>query len=134
MDAFLPDDYWQKVGQNGKERCRKRPTDRPSPKNLAGVSIAQPHALSSLLLVLVTVKGKEGIPGLNTMTAPTHTDPTAVLSLYYALPPTLIHPALTPLPPPVNPTWDTGNQEELQRLMSNWPHTTSVNLGKTAVV
>ncbi|GAA6082895.1 uncharacterized protein LOC125141425 [Tachysurus ichikawai] len=59
MDAFLPDDYWQKVGQNGKERCRKRPTDRPSPKNLAGVSIAQPHALSSLLLVLVTVKGKE---------------------------------------------------------------------------
>ncbi|GAA6082894.1 uncharacterized protein LOC125141425 [Tachysurus ichikawai] len=76
----------------------------------------------------------QGIPGLNTMTAPTHTDPTAVLSLYYALPPTLIHPALTPLPPPVNPTWDTGNQEELQRLMSNWPHTTSVNLGKTAVV
>ncbi|GAA6095128.1 uncharacterized protein LOC125141425 [Tachysurus ichikawai] len=36
-------DYWQKVGQNGKERSSKRPTDRSSPKNLAGVSIAQPE-------------------------------------------------------------------------------------------
>ncbi|XP_047670887.1 uncharacterized protein LOC125141425 [Tachysurus fulvidraco] len=249
-DCLGAKDYWQKVGLNGKERSSKRPTDRSSPKNLAGVSIAQPQVLSSLLLVPVTVKGKEvsavldtgstytlmlenfwlqltgetptstsrstqrfimadgkihqavekrtvsykwhekecgvdtyimkdahlafpliagldfltatgailevgrcryaldtekgyiyhpflpshGLPGLNTMTAPTPSDPTAVLSLYYALPPTLLHPALAPLHPVINPTWDTGNQEELQRLMSNWPHTTSGNLGKTAVV
>ncbi|GAA6081124.1 uncharacterized protein LOC125141425, partial [Tachysurus ichikawai] len=58
-DCLGAKDYWQKVWQNRKERSSKRPTGRSSPKNLAGVSIAQPHVLSSLLLVPVTVKGKE---------------------------------------------------------------------------
>ncbi|GAA6076949.1 uncharacterized protein LOC125141425, partial [Tachysurus ichikawai] len=53
-DCLGANDYWQKVGQNGKERS----TERSSPKRMAGVSIAQPHAVSSLL-VPVTVKGKE---------------------------------------------------------------------------
>ncbi|KAL0152248.1 hypothetical protein M9458_051971 [Cirrhinus mrigala] len=53
-------DYWQKVGgQKNKEKANKRSTERFTSRDLAGLSIAQPHPLNSLLLVPITVKGKE---------------------------------------------------------------------------
>jgi len=59
-DCMGVKDYWQKVDcQNGKEKANKRPSERNNSKSLAGLSIAQPHPISSLLVVPVTIKGKE---------------------------------------------------------------------------
>ncbi|KAL0159071.1 hypothetical protein M9458_047147, partial [Cirrhinus mrigala] len=59
-DCMGAKDYWQKVGgQNNKEKANKRSTERPASRDLAGLSIAQPQPLNSLLLVPITVKGKE---------------------------------------------------------------------------
>ncbi|RXN17379.1 Retrovirus-related Pol poly from transposon [Labeo rohita] len=59
-DCMGAKDYWQKVGgQNNKEKANKRSTERPTSRDLAGLSIAQPQPLNSLLLVPITVKGKE---------------------------------------------------------------------------
>lgn len=59
-DCMGAKDYWQKVGgQNSKEKVNKKSVEPSTSKNLAGLSIAQPHSLTSLLLVPVTVKGKE---------------------------------------------------------------------------
>lgn len=53
-------DYWQKVGtQSSKEKTNKKSAERTFNKNLAGVTIAQPHPVSSLLVVSVRVNGKE---------------------------------------------------------------------------
>ncbi len=42
-----------------KEKGNKRTAERSNTKSLAGLSIAQPHADTSLLLVPVTIKGTE---------------------------------------------------------------------------
>ncbi|KAL1280057.1 hypothetical protein QQF64_014657 [Cirrhinus molitorella] len=42
-------------------------------------------------------------------------------------------PELLPCTPEESP-WDSDNQEELRKLISTWPRTTSNNLGKTALL
>ncbi len=59
-DCLGAKDYWQKVGgQSHKEKGNKRTAERSNTKSLAGLSIAQPHAVTSLLRVPVTIKGTE---------------------------------------------------------------------------
>ncbi|XP_051980590.1 uncharacterized protein LOC127641718 [Xyrauchen texanus] len=53
-------DYWQKVGNlNGKDKVNKKPPERNASKGLAGLSMAQPHPMTSLLVVPITIKGQE---------------------------------------------------------------------------
>ncbi|KAL0153431.1 hypothetical protein M9458_051269 [Cirrhinus mrigala] len=57
----------------------------------------------------------------------------AKLNLYYALPPTGRVPELMSFTPEIS-QWDTDNQEELLKLITTWPRTTSNILGRTSVV
>ncbi|KAL0173119.1 hypothetical protein M9458_033430, partial [Cirrhinus mrigala] len=135
-DCMGAKDYWQKVGgQNNKEKANKRSTERPISRDLAGLSIAQPQPLNSLLLVPITVKGKEVKAVLDTGPTSTLTGENthnAAVTLYYALPPTWKPSLATPIPGPV-PCWDSDKQEELLQLMVTWPRTTSNVLGRTAL-
>lgn len=54
------------------------------------------------------------------------------VDLYYALPPTCEPPLATMKVEP-SPVWDSNNQEDLQKLISIWPCTTSNVMGKTSV-
>ncbi|KAL0199927.1 hypothetical protein M9458_003114, partial [Cirrhinus mrigala] len=68
-----------------------------------------------------------------TPSAQAHSLTVAKVNLYYALPPTGRLPELMSFTPEV-PQWDSDNQDELLKLISAWPHTTSNILGKTSVV
>ncbi|KAI2647185.1 Transposon Tf2-9 polyprotein [Labeo rohita] len=247
-DCLGAKDYWQKVSShNAKEKGDKKPEKNTS-KHLAGLSIAQPHLTTSLLLIPVVVRGREmkavvdtgstftlmqetvcrqlggdattrtasppqklimadgkvhqaldqknisyqwhnkvcklntfimkdahlafpllvgldflraagailelaqnkyGLeadggyvyyPFLNTQMTPAQTTMPdgeswlhpATINIYYALPPAWEMP-LTPPQPQDIPVWDSGNQEELLKLMAVWPQATSNILGKTDV-
>ncbi len=52
-------DYWQKVGTQGSKDKTKKPAERTYNKNLAGVTLAQPHPVTSLLVIPVRVNGQE---------------------------------------------------------------------------
>ncbi|KAL0148071.1 hypothetical protein M9458_056611 [Cirrhinus mrigala] len=59
-DCLGAKDYWQKVsGHNTKEKGDKKPPERNTSKHLAGLSIAQPHSTTTLLLIPVVVRGRE---------------------------------------------------------------------------
>ncbi|KAL0172920.1 hypothetical protein M9458_033231, partial [Cirrhinus mrigala] len=58
-DCMGAKDYWQKVGTQGSKDKTKKSADRTNNKNLAGVTLAQPHPLTSLLVVPVKVNGQE---------------------------------------------------------------------------
>ncbi|KAL0146720.1 hypothetical protein M9458_058060, partial [Cirrhinus mrigala] len=204
-DCMGAKDYWQKVGTQGSRDKTKKSADRTNNKNLAGVTLAQPHPLTSLLIVPVKVNGQEvkavldtgssytlmqenlwkqlkkkspsvitstpqrfimadgtihqsrdlqklhwaGLPerhwscfgnstrqvpaGSVTPSAQAHSLTAAKVNLYYALPPTGRLPELMSFTPEV-PQWDSDNQDELLKLISAWPRTTSNILGKTSVV
>ncbi|KAL0150103.1 hypothetical protein M9458_054530, partial [Cirrhinus mrigala] len=127
-DCMGEKDYWQKVGTQGSRDKTKKSADRTNNKNLAGVTLAQPHPLTSLLVVPVKVPA-----GPVTPSAQPHSLTAAKLNLYYALPPTGRLPELMSFTPEV-PQWDSDNQDELLKLISAWPCTTSNILGKTSVV
>ncbi|KAL0159209.1 hypothetical protein M9458_042934, partial [Cirrhinus mrigala] len=58
-DCLGAKDYWQKVSShNAKEKGDKKP-ERNTSKHLAGLSIAQPHSTTSLLMIPVVVRGRE---------------------------------------------------------------------------
>ncbi|RXN12455.1 Retrovirus-related Pol poly from transposon [Labeo rohita] len=65
--------------------------------------------------------------------AQAHSLTAAKVNLYYALPPTGRLPELMSFTPEV-PQWDSDNQDELLKLISAWPRTTSNILGKKSVV
>ncbi|RXN14235.1 Retrovirus-related Pol poly from transposon [Labeo rohita] len=71
--------------------------------------------------------------GSVTPSAQAHSLTAAKVNLYYALPPTGRLPELMSFTPEV-PQWDSDNQDELLKLISAWPRTTSNILGKTSVV
>ncbi len=52
-------DYWQKVGTQGSKDKTKKPAERTYNKNLAGVTLTQPHPVTSLLVIPVRVNGQE---------------------------------------------------------------------------
>ncbi|KAL0151927.1 hypothetical protein M9458_052779, partial [Cirrhinus mrigala] len=58
-DCMGAKDYWQKVGTQGSRDKTKKSADRTNNKNLAGVTQAQPHPLTSLLVVPVKLNGQE---------------------------------------------------------------------------
>ncbi|RXN04493.1 Transposon Ty3-G Gag-Pol poly [Labeo rohita] len=248
-DCMGVKDYWQKVSTQGSKEKAKKSAERTNTKNLAGVTLAQPHSVTSLLIVPVRVNGQEVkavidrgssytlmqenlwkqlkmdtpsviastpqrfimadgtihqsrdlqnlhyqwhdqectldtyilknthlafplIAGLDFLTAtgavlevgqgryglrsgkgytyypflpsqipagPTtqsgqaHFLTTAKLNLYYALPPTGRVPELMSFTPEIS-QWDSDNQEELLKLITTWPRTTSNILGRTSVV
>ncbi|RXN06555.1 Transposon Ty3-G Gag-Pol poly [Labeo rohita] len=248
-DCMGAKDYWQKVSTQGSKEKTKKSAERTNTKNLAGVTLAQPHSVTSLLIVPVRVNGQEVkavidtgssytlmqenlwkqlkmetplvipstpqrfimadgtiyqsrdlqklhypwhdqectldtyilknthlafplIAGLDFLTAtgavlevgqgwyglrsskgytyypflpsqipagPTtqsgqvHFLTAAKLNLYYALPPTGRVPELMSFTPGIS-QWDSDNQEELLKLITTWPRTTSNILGRTSVV
>ncbi|RXN09915.1 extracellular calcium-sensing receptor-like protein [Labeo rohita] len=70
---------------------------------------------------------------LVTPSAQAHSLTAVKVNLYYALPPTSRFPELMSFTPEI-PKWDSDNQDELLKLISAWPHSTSNTLGKTSVV
>ncbi len=71
--------------------------------------------------------------GLTTPSGQTHSLTAAKLNLYFALQLTGKLPELVSFTPEIT-QWDSDIQEELQKLISAWPCTTSNILGKTSVV
>ncbi len=248
-DCMGAKDYWQKVGTQGGKDKTKKPAERTYNKNLAGVTLAQPHPVTSLLVIPVRVNGQEvkavldtgssytlmqeslwkqlktesppvinsvpqrfimadgtihqsrdlrklqyhwhdqecsvdtyilknthlafpliaGLDFLNatgavlevgqgryglrsgkgymyypfmpsqvsagrtTPLGPAHSLTAAEVNLYYALPSNGRLPELLSFTPE-STQWDSDNQEELLKLISTWPRTTSSILGKTSVV
>ncbi len=55
-DCMGAKDYWQKVGTQGSKDKTKKPAEHTHNKNLAGVTLAQPHPVTSLLVIPVRVK------------------------------------------------------------------------------
>ncbi len=58
-DCMGARDYWQKVGTQGSKHKTKKPPEHTYNKNLAGVTLAQPHPVTSLLVIPVRVNGQE---------------------------------------------------------------------------
>ncbi|KAK3548531.1 hypothetical protein QTP70_013379 [Hemibagrus guttatus] len=117
-DCLGAKDYWQKVGKLNPEE--KGPFKQPSslgPKELSGVSLAQPHNSKlwspSLLQVPLQVVKKE----LQTMIDTGSSFALMRHSVWQSL-----------------GEWDADNQVELRKLMEEWPFATSNRLGWTAMV
>ncbi len=58
-DCMGAKDYWQKVSTQGSKDKTKKSAEHTNSKNLAGVTLAQPHPVTSLLVVPVRVNGQE---------------------------------------------------------------------------
>ncbi|RXN33321.1 Transposon Ty3-I Gag-Pol [Labeo rohita] len=199
-DCMGAKDYWQKVSTQGSKEKTKKSAERTNTKNLAGVTLAQPHSVTSLLIVPVRVNGQEVKAVIDTGSSYTlmrenlwkqlkmetssvipstpqrfimadgtihqsrdlqklhyqwH-DQECTLDTYILKNTHLAFPLIAGLdfltatgavlevgqgrvPELMSFTseisqWDSGNQEELLKLITTWPRTTSDILGRTSVV
>ncbi|KAI2644983.1 Transposon Ty3-I Gag-Pol polyprotein [Labeo rohita] len=120
-------DYWQKVGTLGSKDKAKKSADCTNNKNLAGVTLAQPHPLTSLLVVPVKVNGQEVKAVLDTGSSYTLMQENLwKQSISHYLYPSEIYHGGWNDPPVQRPAEVTDTRA--------WPRTTSNILRKTSVV